>query len=1568
MATWAATSHVARFIGWSIEISWMKLMCEIDFVPPVQVPVQGWNWFWGGVSQGVALGGHVMAPSAQLEWTGYPLYSKPDVEPQVAFGARPSGRFNIRHGEDSRAPQTWRTLKRRKRRAPATLSARTPWFTSKSGFVSPRFTACLAWFCFLLFIAPVQAQPILRVNTAVGNTGSGASNSWSVMVPAPTAGNTLVAVIALHASSYTTGVTGITQNGATWMRAAAAPNAGGVDTEIWYAPNVAAGAGTNVTVNTTYSWNSSAVIAEYSGLSPVSLPDAAAVNSGNSTAADTGTTPPTTQANELWFGGIGLASTTGTLGAPRNAFNLVSNTTSVYALEKIVSATGTADTGGTVSSSGAWGGAMVAFKSTPVLSINQITNVLAPVAGVHPRLFLNAAGVSALQALTNAGKYNFYWTNICAYAVNLAGQNPPGYSTNLDQRSNGDNIADMAFAWLLTGNANILNGAVNWATNICNYPEWNSPGFDGLSYGLAYGHELLGLAMLYDYAYTNLDAATRQLIFNTLTNRAAQQYQAFAAGVIGPNYLSNQNWIQSAGVLAAGLATFDQPTSPAALDWISLMEENFANSAQMLSPDGVHIEGKQYAEYGDQFLLSAFELSNQLLKTNLFSTAQAWGANTGSYLDDFLIPRNSWAYYGYYDGAAMVPFEDCNPIFLSSGAVLRGLAHHYGDTHAQWFADQLDNIPAMTFMNNCPTWQFLYWHDGTVPSVSDTNLPMFQTFTNFEVVSSRSDWSGNESQLTFKCGGPAGAYVPAQYGDIFNASGTAPGFGHNHPDAGSFCLYGAGQWLISEPGYFTRSTFYENTLIVDSTNGQDGETLAQAFGSPITTNNPSLTYVNSTPTLDTIVADATAAYVSTLGLQSFQRHVLFVKPNILLVGDSIQMNSTNHTLDLYFHLFNTNSVTVLTNGSLLSTTPNATMRIDLLTPAVSTMTNAIQGILARDSTDIGELLTLVTIGTTGRTNWQNVMAFNFTTNGSTPAKPTLVVSNGVNWVYQIGTHIVNLNWQAVPSSAPVVLSAEDARVYGTASTITASVSGGTGTVQFYVDGTNYGGAVPLTGGSATIPSTASLGAGTHTVMGIYSGDATHPAGAAASESVLTITPLPVSLSGTRAYDTTSNAPAAMLVVVNSLDGSNLALTGSGLLASKNVGAEPVSAGAFPVLVDVGTASASGTNAYVVTLPTKPINGNTLIAASLYRTGGTHNPSVNSISQTGANWTQAIYTNGCSAYVTEIWYATNVLNAGTNVTLNLIGSNPAGAAVMEYGGLLAVKPLDGADGNGSATAGTTADSGTVTLTTQSNELWIAAVGLNNSGDTLSPITGGFTPVTNVLGQASDNTFNLAILQRNASNTGSANTGGTISTASVWNGVITAFKSVQPAPPLTLSGPAAPNYTLTGLTGFVTITNAWLTVSGITASNKVYDGTALARLNTNNAVFLGDLDGTNVLLNLASALGTFLPDGSVGTNKTVQISGLTVSGSATNNYLLIQPTTVASIAAFKVGLNFSGNPTTLSATGNPGSSYVTQRSTNLLNWVNLSTNIAPAPSGVITITDSFGDLGGHQPRCSFYRLEH
>ncbi len=64
---------------------------------------------------------------------------------------------------------------------------------------------------------------------------------------------------------------------------------------------------------------------------------------------------------------------------------------------------------------------------------------------------------------------------------------------------------------------------------------------------------------------------------------------------------------------------------------------------------------------------------------------------------------------------------------------------------------------------------------------------------------------------------------------------------------------------------------------------------------------------------------------------------------------------------------------------------------------------------------------------------------------------------------------------------------------------------------------------------------------------------------------------------------------------------------------------------------------------------------------------------------------------------------------------------------------------------------------------------------------------------------------------------------------------------------------------------------------------------------------------------------------------------------------------------------GNPTTVTVYGLTGLTYVTQRSTNLMNrWVPIATNTID-PTGMIQVSDAFKDLGSNPPAAAFYRLK-
>jgi beta-glucanase (GH16 family) len=143
-------------------------------------------------------------------------------------------------------------------------------------------------------------------------------------------------------------------------------------------------------------------------------------------------------------------------------------------------------------------------------------------------------------------------------------------------------------------------------------------------------------------------------------------------------------------------------------------------------------------------------------------------------------------------------------------------------------------------------------------------------------------------------------------------------------------------------------------------------------------------------------------------------------------------------------------------------------------------------------------------------------------------------------------------WQKTPSftsaTTTTVSSSLDPSSAGQPVTFNATVAADgttpTGTVQFVVDGANFGAPVPLVNGSASTGSITSLSSGSHTVSAIYSGDANDTASTSAS---LAQTIAPVA----PANDNFANATV--------ISGTSATVTGSNIAATKEAG-EPNHAG------------------------------------------------------------------------------------------------------------------------------------------------------------------------------------------------------------------------------------------------------------------------------------------------------------------------------------------------------------------------------------------------------------------------
>lgn len=131
----------------------------------------------------------------------------------------------------------------------------------------------------------------------------------------------------------------------------------------------------------------------------------------------------------------------------------------------------------------------------------------------------------------------------------------------------------------------------------------------------------------------------------------------------------------------------------------------------------------------------------------------------------------------------------------------------------------------------------------------------------------------------------------------------------------------------------------------------------------------------------------------------------------------------------------------------------------------------------------------------------------------------------------------------------------------------------------------------------------------------------------------------------------------------------------------------------------------------------------------------------------------------------------------------------------------------------------------------------------------------------------------------------------------------------------------NYNITYNTGSLTINKKPITISGITASNKTYDGTTAATLNYSgiNWAACGKVESDDLSV---TATGAF-SDAGIGTEKTVTISDLTLSGEKADNYELAssgqQTSTTADITAKALTIKADSDTKVYDGTAHTKNSY-------------------------------------------------
>ncbi len=188
---------------------------------------------------------------------------------------------------------------------------------------------------------------------------------------------------------------------------------------------------------------------------------------------------------------------------------------------------------------------------------------------------------------------------------------------------------------------------------------------------------------------------------------------------------------------------------------------------------------------------------------------------------------------------------------------------------------------------------------------------------------------------------------------------------------------------------------------------------------------------------------------------------------------------------------------------------------------------------------------------------------------------------------------------------------------------------------------------------------------------------------------------------------------------------------------------------------------------------------------------------------------------------------------------------------------------------------------------------------------------------------------------------------------------------------LGGADAGDYVLEPLmAGTASITPAPLTVTGITANDKTYDGTTTAALAGTAGLSGSIVSGDDVSL-IGSAVGTFT-SADAGNDIPITLSGYSLGGTAAGDYALQAPAMSANIAQASTTVSITssaststyGIPITFTATVNPAGGSIPNGETTTFYDNGVLIGTGTTADGVATLVTSMLPAGARQPITATY----
>ncbi len=426
-------------------------------------------------------------------------------------------------------------------------------------------------------------------------------------------------------------------------------------------------------------------------------------------------------------------------------------------------------------------------------------------------------------------------------------------------------------AYVVTGEERYYEKAREIVFHLCAWEGyWNDPSLGEQHAGLDTSHAAIWVGVFYDWCYDRLSAAERETVRSALVDKALVLLQeATTSGAI----YHNITVLKLVGLGIGSIALLDEEER--AQGWIDAVIARLRANFDAQGADGGAMEGPMYGTYAAgaiaDFLWATQSagIEHDLFAHNYLKTLPRYCIS--------LLDPGTGQLPCFGDGGPGLAFEHTN-LVLALG----------GDSDAAWYCREIGMFEA-------PSPRTFIAMD---PERIRPEAPQFNPSECFQDVGyavMRDGFDPGAAYLAFKCGPPV-----AQ-------------IGHNHFDHNSFMLSYAGSWLAWDPGYrdyfhpqrrkYTVSTLGHNTVILDLDSEYLADTTVSLAGhDQLRLNQGRVDEFFTSDGFDYLLGNAAAAYNpdDRTVLERFDRQVVFAKPNVFFVRDTLAAPEA-HTFSALMH-------------------------------------------------------------------------------------------------------------------------------------------------------------------------------------------------------------------------------------------------------------------------------------------------------------------------------------------------------------------------------------------------------------------------------------------------------------------------------------------------------------------------------------------------------------------------------------------------------------------------------------------------------------------------------------------